>query len=59
MLAAASGGLAYAIAITGGKNRRGGHRDYSDPGKFEVPKYASIGDMEIVSLSIVGLLWWM
>ncbi|RAL67816.1 hypothetical protein DID88_008543 [Monilinia fructigena] len=46
LLAAASGGLAYAIAITGEKNKRE-NRDYSDPGKFEVPKYASIGDMEM------------
>lgn len=51
LLAAATGGLAYAITVTGEKNRR--IRDYSDPDKFEVPKYADIREMEMVSLLFV------
>lgn len=48
LLAAATGGLAYAIAVLG-DGRRGGIRDYADPGKFTVPRYANIRDMEMVS----------
>ncbi|KAI9645331.1 D-lactate ferricytochrome c oxidoreductase [Ciborinia camelliae] len=46
LLAAATGGLAYAVAITGEKNKRNENRDYSDSAKFTVPKYANLKDME-------------
>jgi hypothetical protein len=49
LLTAASGGLAYAVATLKEKNRKV-NRDYSDPLKFVEPKYASVKDMELVSL---------
>jgi D-lactate dehydrogenase (cytochrome) len=52
MLTAASGGLAYAVATLKEKNRQV-NKDYSDPLKFVEPKYASVKDMELVSLQLM------
>lgn len=48
-LVAGTGISAYAIASEQAKTRKAGERDYSNPGKFEGPKYASLRDLELVS----------
>lgn len=50
LLAAATAGLAYTFAMVREKKRRGEGRDYADPEKFTVPRYANIKEMEMVSL---------
>ncbi|TGO24277.1 hypothetical protein BPAE_0107g00240 [Botrytis paeoniae] len=47
LLAAATAGLAYTFAMVREKNRRGEGRDYADPEKFTVPRYANIKEMEM------------
>lgn len=57
MLAAATGGLAYAVAIMRQRDGKGNRiRDYADPDKFEAPIYANIGEMESVSFCFVVMV---
>lgn len=49
-MAAATGVLAHALATNNAKDRRVRDRDYSNPRKFFEPEFASIKDMEAVSL---------
>ncbi|KAK6615017.1 d-lactate mitochondrial precursor [Botrytis cinerea] len=47
LLAAATAGLAYTFAMVRERNRRAEGRDYADPEKFTVPRYANIKQMEM------------
>jgi hypothetical protein len=49
-LAAVTGILAHVLATNAAKERTLKDREYSNPGKFVEPKYASVQEMEAVSL---------
>jgi len=51
-IAAATGVLAHVLARSDAEIRRVKEREYSSPGKFSGPKYASLVDMEAVSHSL-------
>ena len=57
LLAAATAGLAYTFAMVRERNRRAEGRDYADPEKFTVPRYANIKQMEMVSLLVMELIF--
>jgi len=53
-LATATGILAHVLATNDAKSRRAKDREYSNPGKFLEPQYATIQDMETVTIGSVS-----